>query len=132
MTEIILSIKESLLGFSKIIKHLDGSLLHLARQNGLITGPDEILVIKGKGMPLDNNSMNSNNLAKNNIQFGNLYIKVRVQFPKQLWIDKDKINKFEEFFPMDTRSRNPITVKNSDVNTEMMGTGQLDDFGELS
>jgi DnaJ-class molecular chaperone len=112
-----------LLGFAKTIKHLDGSLLNIVRHSGIVTGPNDVLLIKGKGMPFFNSDNNNHNT---NTQYGDLYINIKVEFPKKLWLQKDEINTFKQLFPKD-KSR---VVKNTELkNEEILLPGRLDNFG---
>ena len=66
-----ITLEEALLGFSKEIKHLDGRLLRIQRDQ--ITQPGETQVIKEEGMPFQ----------KNPRRRGNLFIEYVVVFPKE-------------------------------------------------
>jgi DnaJ-class molecular chaperone len=68
ITEVNLELYQSLLGFDKLVKHLDESMLHISSSSKIEDG--EIKVIKGKGM--------SDLRSKTT---GDLYIKFNVKYP---------------------------------------------------
>lgn len=70
-TDIHISLKEALLGFSRDIKHLDDHIVTLKRDS--VIQPGEVLRVKGEGMPKHQSS-----------EKGDLYVKVHVIFPTNL------------------------------------------------
>ena len=70
-TDIHISLKEALLGFSREIKHLDDHLVSIKRD--AVIQPGDVLKIKGEGMPKHQSS-----------EKGDLYVKVHVIFPTNL------------------------------------------------
>ena len=66
--ELELKLYQSLLGFTKIIKHLDGRILEINHTG--ITKEDDLKVIKNEGM----NNLNSTNK-------GDLYIRFKIKYP---------------------------------------------------
>lgn len=67
-----ISIKEALIGFKFRIKHLDDRVLELEQSN--IQHPDQVMCVKGEGMPK----------GKNDIGYGDLIIKFNIIFPNSL------------------------------------------------
>lgn len=67
-----ISLLESLTGFKRKVKLLDGELFVIRRED--ITSHGEVIEFKGKGMPI----MNSNG------EYGNLYMNIKVLFPSSL------------------------------------------------
>mmetsp|Transcript_105484 Transcript_105484/g.264146 ORF Transcript_105484/g.264146 Transcript_105484/m.264146 type:complete len:432 (-) Transcript_105484:34-1329(-) len=65
-----ISLRESLLGFRRIIRHLDGHTLEIATDS--VTKPGQAIVIAGEGMPMKDVPS----------QFGDLYIIVSVAYPQ--------------------------------------------------
>jgi DnaJ-related protein SCJ1 len=76
-----ISLKESLLGFKKIIKHLDGHEV-LIEQKG-VTQPNYTKIIMGEGMPLREDSS----------EFGELHIKFLVRLPTKILPNQQEILK---------------------------------------
>ena len=71
-TTVTISLKEALLGFSKEISHLDG---HKVKVSSLTpTAPDQVIKVSKEGMPKHNFSS----------EFGDLYVKLKVDFPRSL------------------------------------------------
>jgi len=66
------SLRESLLGWSQTIRHLDGHLVTVETDS--VTKPFQVIKVKGEGMPLRDDPAT----------FGNLYIKVEVIFPAKI------------------------------------------------
>lgn len=71
-TDMSISLKEALTGFSKNIEQLDGRQIPLARTT--VTKPFEIISIPKEGMP--NHDMPS--------EQGNMFVKMNIQFPDRL------------------------------------------------
>lgn len=71
-TTLKISLKQALLGFTTSITHLDGRKVKVARSD--ITVPNRIIKIKGEGMPV--HEVPSDH--------GDLYINIKVKFPKTL------------------------------------------------
>jgi len=76
-TELTISLKEALLGFTKHIDHLDGRQIRISTDS--ITPPDHVKMITGEGMPHHNFPS----------ERGNLHVKFIVAFPTKL-TDKQK------------------------------------------
>jgi DnaJ-class molecular chaperone len=70
-TEINITLKEALLGFSTEIRHLDDHIVLVDRDS--VIQPGEIIRIKGEGMPKHQTS-----------DKGDLFVKVNVNFPNSL------------------------------------------------
>uniref|UniRef100_A0A7S2SEU7 J domain-containing protein n=1 Tax=Mucochytrium quahogii TaxID=96639 RepID=A0A7S2SEU7_9STRA len=68
-----ISLKESLTGFSRTIKHLDGHEVEINREDK-VTYPFETVVLNGEGMPIHEVPS----------QFGDLHVTFDIQFPKKL------------------------------------------------
>jgi DnaJ homolog subfamily A member 2 len=88
ITEVNLELYQSLLGFDKLVKHLDNSMLHVSSSSKIEDG--EIKVIKGKGMyDLRNKST------------GDLYIKFNVIYPKLDKYSSDDLEKLKKLLSKD-------------------------------
>lgn len=70
-TEINISLKDALLGFTREIKHLDEHTVIIKKDS--VVQPGEILRIKGEGMPIHQKG-----------DKGDLYVKINVIFPMSL------------------------------------------------
>jgi len=66
------SLREALLGWEQQIRHLDGHIVKVATDS--VTRPFQVLKIAGEGMPLKDDPAT----------FGDLYVKVEVDFPSSL------------------------------------------------
>lgn len=126
LTEINLSLKESLLGFDRSIKHLDGSIISISRKEGEVTGPEEILVVKGKGMPIQDEQNSKDSKFR---RYGDLYIKTKVEFPKELWLQQDRVKAFSQFFPKDSRASS-IAASFRRKSAMTPTQGNIKDFGK--
>lgn len=67
-----ITLKEALLGFSKVVKHLDGHDVEVSKTS--VTKPMSVKRIKGEGMPVHNFPSD----------FGDLHVKFVVQMPSSL------------------------------------------------
>jgi DnaJ-class molecular chaperone len=67
-----ISLRESLLGWSQTIRHLDGHTLELSTK--AVTSHLQVVKAKGEGMPLRDDPAS----------FGNLHVKVAIDFPSQI------------------------------------------------
>jgi len=76
-----LSLEEALLGFQKVVKHLDGEQVVIQRDK--VTQPGFVDVIPGKGMPRFNFPSEK----------GNLYVEYSVYFPTQLTPEQKELAK---------------------------------------
>ncbi len=77
-TDVTITLREALLGYTKRISHLDGHLVEL--RSGDITSPGSVRTVKGEGMPVHNFST----------ERGNLYVKFTVQMPARLTKEQQK------------------------------------------
>lgn len=73
-----ISLLESLVGFDKVINHLDGHEVHITKEN--VSFCSEIISVKGEGMPKRGNR-NSH---------GDLFVTLTIDFPNNL-SDSQKI-----------------------------------------
>mmetsp|Transcript_16481 Transcript_16481/g.16594 ORF Transcript_16481/g.16594 Transcript_16481/m.16594 type:complete len:362 (-) Transcript_16481:109-1194(-) len=69
-TTMKISLEDSLIGFSTSIKHLDGHVVNVVKND--VTYCSEVVTIKGEGMP-----------KKNGKSKGNLHITLTIDFPRQ-------------------------------------------------
>lgn len=79
--ELEISLSEALTGFSRVVlKHLDGRgiMLTVQQPQGKVIRPDEVLMIRGEGMPLKRSD------AK-----GDLYLTVSIKFPEDGWLKSE-------------------------------------------
>lgn len=95
ITEVTLELYQSLLGFDKVVKHLDGKLLHISSSSKIEDG--DVKIIKNKGM---------NNL-RNNTK-GDLYIKFNVRYPN---VNNYNTSEIEEL--------KKLLAKNLDIEVQM-------------
>ena len=72
-TEMSITLKDALVGFSRKLIHLDGVTEIEVNRDG-VTQPDEVMVLRGRGMPLHEFPST----------FGDLYIKFHILFPKRV------------------------------------------------
>lgn len=70
--EMQITLKEALLGFSKIVPHLDGHEVVVASKG--ISKPNQVMRIAGEGMPLHNTPSDT----------GKLHVKLKMQMPSSL------------------------------------------------
>ena len=67
-----ISLEEALLGFEKIIVHLDGHIVKVSSQPKEIIQPFSSKIIKGEGMPIRSTG-----------EFGELHVQFIVNFPEK-------------------------------------------------
>eukprot|EP00928_Gymnodinium_smaydae_P018389 TRINITY_DN16_c0_g1_i1.p1 TRINITY_DN16_c0_g1~~TRINITY_DN16_c0_g1_i1.p1 ORF type:complete len:521 (-),score=125.99 TRINITY_DN16_c0_g1_i1:144-1601(-) len=79
------SLREALLGWSQTIRHMDGHKVIVETDS--VTRPFQVFRIRGEGMPLRDDPSS----------FGDLYVKVEVEFPRNL--DDDQFTSVEATFP---------------------------------
>ncbi|KAG8631561.1 hypothetical protein KVT40_000701 [Elsinoe batatas] len=93
--ELEISLREALTGIDRVVvKHLDGRGLKLTVQQpkGKVLRPDDVLLIKGEGMPM-----------KRSDSKGDLYLVIRVKFPEDGWlVDEPALKKVRDVLPTDT------------------------------
>jgi len=70
--EVSMSLKEALTGYKLTITHLDGR--EVVVEDKGVTGPYDIKRVEGEGMPLHDVPS----------QKGDLYVKIKIVFPKQI------------------------------------------------
>lgn len=70
--ELTVNMMDALLGFTRQIKHLDGHMVTVKRDN-VVTQPNQVLTIPGEGMP-----------EHGDTPAGNLYVTIRVLLPSKL------------------------------------------------
>jgi DnaJ-class molecular chaperone len=73
------TLRQSLLGFERTVKHLDGHEVVVRREG--ITMPGSVMKVSGEGMPKKDDSST----------FGELYIEFSVQFPETLSADQQAV-----------------------------------------
>lgn len=93
-TTMTVGLREALLGFRKEIAHLDGTIVPLITKT--VTQPMQIIRVPGEGMPLKNDPDTR----------GDLYVTVKIEFPKQLSRDQQELiaNLFEQTTPKEIRA----------------------------
>jgi len=84
-----ITLLEALTGFNFIIKHVNGKDLTVSSAPGDVISHNSIKTIKGKGMPFYKDSFN----------YGNLYVKFEVEFPKKGILKEDAINNLKKILP---------------------------------
>ena len=67
-----ISLKEALLGFTKIVNHLDGHAVEVASQD--VIQPFQVVMVPNEGMPKKDFPS----------EFGSLKVRFEIQFPKTL------------------------------------------------
>lgn len=82
-----ISLIEALTGWELYLHHLDDRVIHVSSKPNEITNPDDIKIIKGEGMPIYQESSK-----------GDLYIRLKVEFPKQLTDEQRKVFIHSLFF----------------------------------
>jgi DnaJ-class molecular chaperone len=86
LTELTLSIRECLFGFQKEITHLDGRKLSIESPEGAgPINPGTVFRIDRKGMPI----------YQRFGEFGNLYVRVKLELPKHLKLDNEQKSTLE-------------------------------------
>mmetsp|Transcript_35400 Transcript_35400/g.47813 ORF Transcript_35400/g.47813 Transcript_35400/m.47813 type:complete len:92 (+) Transcript_35400:757-1032(+) len=70
-----IKLEEALLGFKRVVKHLDGHQVTVESKENQIIQPFEWIIIEGEGMPKRGYPS----------EYGDLHVKMIVQFPKQVW-----------------------------------------------
>lgn len=82
-----ISLKESLLGFSFTVRHLDGKDILISSVPGEVIENRSVKMIVGKGMPIFHDTEDN---------FGNLCIEFVVEFPKSIKLDHSEAPYFSE------------------------------------
>lgn len=98
LMDVEITLAESLCGFQKKIKHLDGKEFSLDIQN--IVKNDDIIVIKGKGMPVTNKMS----------EYGDMFIKFVVKYPDEISKQtKQRLWQLMTNTPYQIKDKDPIT-----------------------
>mmetsp|Transcript_97066 Transcript_97066/g.134853 ORF Transcript_97066/g.134853 Transcript_97066/m.134853 type:complete len:106 (-) Transcript_97066:102-419(-) len=66
------TLREALLGWTKTVRHMDGHTVEIGTDS--VTKPFQVIKVRGEGMPLRDDPAS----------FGDLYVKVEVNFPPAL------------------------------------------------
>lgn len=74
--------QESLFGFNRTIRHLDGVDFVIHTSEGSITPHNAMLAVDGLGMPVFINQNRGSTLFKR----GNLYVRVSCKWPDRMWL----------------------------------------------
>lgn len=96
-TEVRLSLRDALCGYSLNISHLNGKQFLVKSPKGKITRPNDCVVVKGLGLPIPLNSQNGSgnndqNSNDDNNGFGDLVIKLLVDFPPDNFFTQESID----------------------------------------
>jgi len=122
--EMEITLAEALTGFSRVVvTHLDGRGISITvnQPAGKILKPEEVLRVKGEGMPIKKSS-----------EKGDLYLMVKIKFPEDGFIkDETTIAKLKELLPKPAKSgKAPEEVDDvdfeGDVDLEEFGAGSDD------
>ncbi|KAJ5257055.1 hypothetical protein N7478_013159 [Penicillium angulare] len=116
--DIVVTLAESLTGFQRVVlKHLDGRGIEINHPAGQILVPNQILTIRGEGMP-----------KKRSEKRGDLYLLVTVKFPdpKEGW--KPTPAMLEQLQGMLPKPAEPIQASPVDE-VEYDAEGDLSEFG---
>lgn len=117
LVELSISLADALLGFERSITHLDGKEVVLGSKRGEICGTGDVLVVPGLGMPVyDQDKVR-----------GRLFVRIRVDMPKRLWLDGAEAHEMERLLemaaqPRHRHSRDKATGK-SDTPAEKLEPG---------
>jgi DnaJ-class molecular chaperone len=101
LMDLTISLKEMLLGFERILTHLDGSQFIVRSKEGEINGFDEVVVIEGMGMPAFTKKKEKEETMKGNeksIEKGKLFIKLKVTIPKTLSFSMEERHQLQKIF----------------------------------
>ena len=106
ITVVELELYQSLFGFDKVIKHLDGSLLHISSSSKIEQGDSR--VIKGKGMP---------DLRTRTI--GDLIVNFKVKYPNVESFNVEEKEKLKTILSkgLDKEIENEENIKNGKIQT---------------
>eukprot|EP01156_Anaeramoeba_ignava_P022650 Anaeramoba_ignava/c20919_g2_i1.p1 GENE.c20919_g2_i1~~c20919_g2_i1.p1 ORF type:complete len:232 (-),score=84.94 c20919_g2_i1:118-813(-) len=99
-----LTLVEALCGFEFVLQHLDGRQLVIKSEQNEIIKPGDVRGIEHQGMPL----------KESPYEFGNLYVKFEVEFPKKGQINSKNFNTLREILP------NPKTPKHKLKQTDIV------------
>ncbi|TPX37585.1 hypothetical protein SmJEL517_g00472 [Synchytrium microbalum] len=96
----------ALAGGQFAITHLDDRMLVVTILPGEVITPGAVKVINGEGMPA----------FKRPFDKGNLYVKFEIQFPKDRWVEEDRLALLEQVLP----PRDPLPPTNGAEVEEVM------------
>jgi len=117
-----ITLSEALTGFSRVVlTHLDGRGISLTvdQPQGKVLRPDQILKIKGEGMPY-----------KRSDEKGNLYLTVRVQFPEDGWLkDEASVEAVRSVLPQPKQEAKPGETPELVDEVDFETVDNLDAFG---
>ena len=78
--EITISLREALLGFQRVLRHLDGHPVTVEATG--VTKPHDVIKVKKEGMPIRNKDADSDDGVER--RYGAMHVKVIVKFPSTL------------------------------------------------
>lgn len=89
LMDLKISLREALLGFERMVKHLDGKDFWIRARKGEITAGNDVLVLRDMGMPVFGQPLVR----------GRLFVKIRVEFPKKMWLEGPQLQMLESLLP---------------------------------
>ncbi|EAQ85730.1 hypothetical protein CHGG_06983 [Chaetomium globosum CBS 148.51] len=101
----VLSLREALMGgWTRNVTHLDGHVVRLGRERGVVVQPNHVETVPGEGMPKWHEDGDS---VYHKTEFGNLYVEYTVVLPDQMdsGMEKDLWAVFEKW-----RAKNGIDL----------------------
>jgi len=99
-----ISLKEAVCGFDIKIPHLSGSILRLKSRKGEIVQPSQLKCVREKGMP-----------QKGSAVYGNLYVKVEIDFPKTGDLSSEALEQIAQLLP---ENKEDDKEEKKDIKTE--------------
>ncbi|KAJ5947274.1 DnaJ protein [Penicillium verhagenii] len=110
------TLAEALTGFHRVVlKHLDGRGIEIKHPAGSILQPNQILTVRGEGMPI-----------KRTDSRGDLYLLVNIVFPENDWKPTlEALEKLQELLP---KPEAPIEAATVDE-VEFDAQGNMEEFG---
>jgi len=105
-----ISLVEALTGFEFYIKHLDGRLLHVKSEQGMIIKPGHIKVIESEGMPVHRNPHLK----------GNLYVTFEVIFPEPHQLNAQAKEMLVRVLPAPLPHEAPVINEETEIEQVML------------
>lgn len=131
LMDLKISLREALLGFERMVKHLDGKEFWVRARKGEITNGNDVLMLRDMGMPV---------YGQPTVR-GRLFVKIRVEFPKKMWLEGPQLQMFESLLPPHTteargrkrRAEEPVThAVPSDLSNFGRVGGEVEEEGDDS
>jgi len=117
MRDIKVSLREALMGFEHSFKLLDGKSITVKSRPNEVTSFDAVFIVPDLGMPIYQSAGR-----------GRLFIKVKIDFPKKMWLGGEDLEVFKELLDMKPGSNSLFNKSDGGVDSNTTSSSGLGRF----